>query len=208
MGFLFLSAFALGLAFCAPPGAVNAEAVRRGLARGFWSAWRVQLGSLIGDATWALIALAGAALLVQNPLIQVVLGVIGAGFLLHLAGRALGDAWAGALPKPPTKALGGDFTTGAVLSLANPFAIAFWLGFGGAVVSAGATEPGPTHFAIFFVGFMLAALLWTLFISALISGGRRVLTPTFYRWVNVVCGLALGYFGLSLLWNTLQPWVS
>jgi chemosensory pili system protein ChpE len=53
---LFLASFALGLAFCAPPGAITAEALRRGLARGFRPALLVELGSLIGDATWALIA--------------------------------------------------------------------------------------------------------------------------------------------------------
>ena len=38
---LFLSAFGLGIAFCAPPGAVTAEAVRRG--------WRRPFGSTICD---------------------------------------------------------------------------------------------------------------------------------------------------------------
>lgn len=44
----FLSTVGIGLAYCATPGAVNAEALRRGLARGFWPALLVQLGSLIG----------------------------------------------------------------------------------------------------------------------------------------------------------------
>jgi len=63
---LFLSSLVLGIAFCAPPGIITAEAVRRGLARGFRPALWVELGSLNGDATWAIIALAGAAFVVQN----------------------------------------------------------------------------------------------------------------------------------------------
>ena len=50
---LFFAAFGLGLAFCAPPGAVTAEAVRRGLSRGFRAALLLELGSLVGDAFWA-----------------------------------------------------------------------------------------------------------------------------------------------------------
>ncbi len=61
MPLLFVSAFGLGLAFCAPPGAVTAEALRRGLERGFWSVLLLELGSLVGDATWAALALFGAA---------------------------------------------------------------------------------------------------------------------------------------------------
>ena len=62
---LFVSAFGVGLAFCAPPGVITAEALRRGLSRGFWSALLLELGSLIGDAAWAALALTGAALLVE-----------------------------------------------------------------------------------------------------------------------------------------------
>jgi chemosensory pili system protein ChpE len=125
---LFLSSFALGLAFCAPPGATTVEALRRGLARGFRPALLVELGSLIGDATWALIALIGAAFLVQNRPARLLLGVVGTWFLLRPAWHALRDAKRGAIPAPKPAAAHGDFTTGAVLSLGNPCAIAFWLG--------------------------------------------------------------------------------
>lgn len=54
MSTLILSAILLGLAFCAPPGAVTAEAIRRGVARGFGAALGIELGSLIGDAVWAI----------------------------------------------------------------------------------------------------------------------------------------------------------
>jgi len=77
MDTLFLSAFGLGIAFCAPPGAITAEALRRGLARGFRPALLLELGSLIGDAAWAALALAGAAIVVQNRAIQIVLGAAG-----------------------------------------------------------------------------------------------------------------------------------
>ena len=61
-----LAAFGLGLALCAPPGVVFAETVRRGLGRGFRAALGVQMGSLVGDGTWAALALGGAALLAQQ----------------------------------------------------------------------------------------------------------------------------------------------
>ncbi|MDQ2787111.1 MAG: LysE family translocator, partial [Chloroflexota bacterium] len=95
---LFVSAVGLGVAYCAAPGAVNTEAVRRGLARGFRPVLLVQLGSLIGDALWATLALTGTAFLGHNRSLRLVLGIAGACFLLRLAWSALQEAWRGGLP--------------------------------------------------------------------------------------------------------------
>ena len=130
MTLLFVSGFGLGIAYCAPPGAVTAEALRRGLERGFRSVLLLEFGSLIGDATWAALALAGAAVLVQYQPVRLVLGLVGACFLLRLAWRAFYQARVGAMPKAVTAAPKCDFGTGALLSLANPHGIAFWLGVG------------------------------------------------------------------------------
>jgi chemosensory pili system protein ChpE len=174
---LFLSSLVLGVAFCAPPGIITAEAVRRGLARGFWPALWVELGSLIGDATWAIIALAGAVFVVQNEVARLLLGIVGTLFLLHLAWSAIWSAKQGAVPQPKNATGRGDFVAGAVLSLGNPFAIAF------------------------------CGLAWCFFLAGLITWGRRFVTPIFFRGVNFLCGLFLGYFGLQLLWNTASLFV-
>lgn len=95
---LFVSALVLGIAFCAPPGVVTAESLRCGLHGGFRPVLLVQVGSLVGDATWAAIALFGAAFLVQNALVRLVLGMLGVVILFRLALDALRSAWAGAMP--------------------------------------------------------------------------------------------------------------
>ncbi len=200
---LFLTAIGLGIAFCAPPGAVNAESLRRGLAGGFTSALKVQVGSLIGDMTWSAIALAGAAVLVQSLVARIVLGAVGALFLTRLAWSALADARSGKEPAPAAPGGRGDFATGAFLSLTNPWAVAFWLGIGGSLVAFGIGDPQPIHFALFFGGFLLGAVLWCLGYSALVGWGRRYVSPGLFRVVNLVCGLVLALFALRLLWSTL-----
>ena len=84
--------------FLRAPGAVTAEALRRGLAGGFRPALLLELGSLVGDASWAAIALAGAAVLVQHRPMQFLLGAAGVYFLLRLAWGALRAAWRGRQP--------------------------------------------------------------------------------------------------------------
>lgn len=198
---LFLSSLALGIAFCAPPGIVTAEAIRRGLARGFWPALSVELGSLIGDATWAVTALIGAAFIVQNTLARLFLGLVGASFLFYLAWSAWVSAKRGGALQSRNVTTRSDFVAGAVLSLGNPFAVAFWLGVGSSTITTHAPNPQWIDFSTFFVAFMLGGLLWCFFLASLIAWGRRFVNATFFRGVNLLCSLFLGYCGLQLLWN-------
>lgn len=88
----------MGIAFAAPPGALTAEAIRRGLAGpGFRAALLVGLGSLIGDAVYALLALAGLAALMDRPLLRLGVGAVGGVVLLWLAWETLRQASVGAL---------------------------------------------------------------------------------------------------------------
>jgi chemosensory pili system protein ChpE len=200
----FWMAFVLGIAFCAPPGSVTVETLRRGIHRGFTGAVLVQLGSLVGDATWAALALSGVAYLAMYRMAAVGLEVTGVFLLFFLAAGAWRDAWTGTLPRPRNVTARSDFMTGVLLSLSNPFALAFWLGLGGTAVVLTQGRHSQFPLAIFFAGFMLAACLWCFLTAAIIAWGRRFLVPMVYRWVNLVCGAALAYFGVRLLMPLLQ----
>ena len=199
---LIVTAVGLGVAYNAAPGAVNTEALRRGLARGFRPALLVQLGALIGDTAWAALALTGTAFLVHNRSLRLVLGIAGACFLLRLAWSTLQEAWSGGLPRAHGRTSRGDFATGAVFSLANPFALAFWTGIGAGLAATDTTTAPVGRFALLFGGFVLGALLWCLCIPFVIGWGRRFVRPAVFRWINALCGLGLGYFGLTLFWHT------
>lgn len=90
---LIVTAIGLGFAYAAAPGAVNTEALRRGVARGTRSALLVETGSLIGDSLWAVLALTGVTLLTRYLAFQLVLGIMGGFFLLRLAWLALSEAF-------------------------------------------------------------------------------------------------------------------
>jgi len=203
MNQLFLSTIGLGLAYCATPGAVNAEALRRGLARGFWPALLVQVGSLIGDTHWAALALTGTAFLVQNRSIEFVLGIAGACLLLRLAWSALHDAWTGQVPAVGETQSRSAFLTGAFFSLTNPSALAFWLGIGGGVVATATTHARAGAIYLFLAGFVLGALVWCVGSAAAIACGRRFTGSAFCRWVNALSGSVLGYLGVRTLARTL-----
>jgi arginine exporter protein ArgO len=65
-------------------------------------------------------------------------------------------------------------------------------------------EPQAADFAIFFAGFLSGAIAWCYIMAGLVAWARNFVTGTFFRWVNVICGIALGYFAVQLGWNLLQ----
>lgn len=208
MEMLFFSAFGLSIAFAAQPGVIAFESIRRGLARGWRAALHLEIGSLVGDATWSLIALTSAAFLFQNRIVALVLSLFGCYLLLRFAWDAF-QASRGAVEMEGMKASErGDFAAGAALSLSNPQNLTFWLGMSGTVIGMGFLNPEPIHLATFFAGFMSAQVVWCFLFAGLVGFGRRYLTQRFYRYVNLVCAAALLVMGASLLVSTINLFMS
>ena len=203
---LFISSFILAIALCAPPGVITAETVRRGAARGFIPALFVQFGSLVGDTTWAVIALTGVVFVVQNNTTKIILSLIGITLVIKLALDALKDARHGIHidTNIPSTVARGDFAAGALLSLGNPTNIVSWTGLGTTAFASLPETPAPVHFAVFFAGFLAGAISWCFIMAALVGFGRRFLTDHFFRGVSLLCGLALVYFAVQLSLNLAQ----
>lgn len=208
---LLATGFVLGLAFCAAPGAVTAEAVRRGAARGWPAALALGAGSVLGDALWAGAGLAGAASVARGGLAQA-LGAAGVGLLLYLAWQAARDArrpglraaeGAGGGPGSPRSTgglggflapglrrarAGGDVAVGAALSLTNPLAVAYWLAAGGAVA---ARAPADSSVAVVFAGAMTAAVVWCVVLAAAVAWTRRWMSGRVLRVLSALSALLL-----------------
>jgi len=205
---LLISSFVLAISFCAPPGVITAETLRRGSARGFFPALYVQFGSLVGDTTWAIIALTGLAFLIQNTLARTILSLVGILLMLKLAWDAFKDARHGkGLDVSEEISPRGDFASGAFLSLGNPMNIVFWTGLGTTVFASITGAPQPIHFATFFTGFLSGAVVWCFLMAALVSWGRQWMTATFFRFLNAACGLVLFYFAFQLGAQMLQTFI-
>lgn len=203
---LFLSAFALGLVFNAAPGAVFAETVRQGVRGGFAPACAVQIGSLAGDALWALAGLAGAGLLLQLDSVRWPVAMTGALYLIWLARdawRAAGHEFAldagrdGAHSvRAPHGAHMRALRAGVLLSLFNPQNVAYWAAIGGALGALGVRDPDVHHYATYFAGFMTASVLWCFVCAALVD---RVFRSAGARWARYTYrAVALALFALAL----------
>lgn len=196
----------LGISFCAPVGPVTIETLRRGMHGGFRPALGLQLGSIIGDTTFCVLAFLGLAPLVTHNLIRIPLWVAGALVLAYLGITAVRDSLG--QMKLETAAADGvrldmsrSFRTGAVMSLTNPMAILWWVSIGGAMLASGITDLSPTGTAAFIASFIVGCFLYAIFMASLVGFGRQFIRPTFFRVATAVSGLALLFFGGQIGWQ-------
>lgn len=198
---LFLAALVLGLVFNAAPGAVFAETVRQGVRGGFRPAFAVQVGSLVGDALWAVLGLAGVGLLLQSPALRVPVGAAGVVYLLWLAW----DAWRAAHQEFSVDLADGHLDrrralrSGMVLSITNPQNVAYWAALGSAMGAAGVTKPSVAQYGVFFTGFMVSSVAWCFICAALVD---RVFRNAGRHWARLTyraCAIAFLALAMSSL---------
>jgi threonine/homoserine/homoserine lactone efflux protein len=201
---LFFTAFAISISFALQPGVIGFEALRRGVAHGWSAALNVELGSLVGDATWAIIALLGASILFQNPIITLGMSLFGCVLLMRFAWEAWQASQSDIEFHEGQSTHGNHFVAGAMLSLSNPQNITGWLGMSGTIIGLGFLDPEPIHLVVFFAGFMIAQVCWCFFYATVVEYGRRLLTQRTYRWINITCAVFLAYLGVSLMVQTVQ----
>jgi chemosensory pili system protein ChpE len=204
---LILFAVLLALAYCATPGPVLAETVRRGLGNGFRSALAVELGSLAGDALWIGLMFAGAAALAEAGGVRLALGVVGGLFLLWLGVRALSSARRKRPPASGGVVVEQAFTTGAAMSVASPYALPFWIAVSGSLSAYGVSSSGALGYTVFSAAFMLTCVVFALAAAGVIAWGRRFLRPRFFFVVDLVGGLVFVAIGLNLISMTVAHFI-
>ena len=191
------AAFLLGMVFNAAPGAVFAETIRRSLNGGFKEALRVQFGSLVGDATWAILGLAGIGILLQADSLKVPVGIAGASYLAWLAIDSLRASHAVDAATQVQAHSGGSLRSGVILSLSNPQNVAYWAALGSAFGALGISNPDSVDYSLFFTGFMASSILWCFVCAGLVSRLFSGRGGAWHVWTYRLCALAFAYLAFG-----------
>jgi len=191
--------FALGVllavVYVASPGPVNLATIQRGWAGGFSAALAVHLGALVGDLSYALLALTGLGFCVAQAGAQTLLGIAGASVLLWLGAASLRQGWSPTI-HPAAGSIASSrrsFWAGMALAIANPYGVAFWLSIDDALRRA-----EHSHASAFLGGFFLGGLLVALALAFLVGRLRRHIRPWVLRVASYGFGVVLIGFGVSL----------
>jgi chemosensory pili system protein ChpE len=201
---LALTGLVLGWSVAWPPGPINTEAVRRGLARRPWPAYAVVLGGCVGDALWALlVGVAAGSLAERVAALRGVLGVLSVGLLLVLAALFLRGGWqrlaehrAGRQIRPRTAldSSRGSFALGLTLALTGPWNLVFWLAVVGQAASAAYGVLGSLVVA---AGVLAGAATWGVVLCVGVSQlGARFATPSWEIFTQLATGLLMAYFAV------------
>jgi chemosensory pili system protein ChpE len=197
----------VGLAYGAAPGPISIETLRQGTQCGIRHALAVQAGSAAGIAVYGGLAAFGAELLLKAAAWQAAAGLAGAAMLLWLGADTIRDRRGyerlvgarGTCAVPARRAM----ATGALLSLANPLDIVFWMSIGGSLIG----HPGRD--AVAAVGGFAAGLLAASLALAIAAGfWQSRLSDRAARLIAWACGVSFMGFGLHLGISTVQVLVA
>jgi len=197
---LLAAGMSFGWSVAWAPGPINAEIVRRGLARGFGPAFLVGAGASSGDFCWALGVAAGVGAFAEAPAARQALGVASAVLLLGLGAVFLAGAWRSArAPRTATDrarpgtgidSCRGGFLLGCGMALTSPFNAAFWLAVLGRPETRGLSFGGSLLLAASVVA---GALTWCTVLCLAVRGGARFASPRWEVATRALTGAYLVY---------------
>lgn len=200
-----------GIALAAPPGPMNAIIAAESVARGWAAGFRAGVGAMSADVLLFILTIGGlAGVVARSGTIEALLFVIGGLLMLVFAADAAGSV-AGSFV--PAEGAAAGFRKTFVLSLTNPYQLAFWLTAGVGLVRPGTIDladhvplggvagsvPIATGSPALLAGFFAGIAVWVVaYPAALVAAGERIdaLAPV----VSVGSAVVLAGFGLAFCW--------
>ncbi|KAA5971744.1 LysE family translocator [Pantoea sp. M_9] len=207
----FSNGFLLSLSLCLDIGLANIAmltlAMQRGFLQGFW----LGVGTCIGDLIYALLALAGMAMVLQFAPVRWALWIGGGLLLIVFAGRMLYAALIKSVAMPaaetvPRQPLSREFRRGVILAMSSPGAILWFASVGGALIARMGNQ-GAGAKAEFLSGFFIAGLLWSGVICLTGALGGKMLGEKLLRLSYLASALIFCYFAVYVIYSGYQEFV-
>lgn len=202
---LLATFFIISLTGALAPGPLTTMGIVEGSRRGKWSGTRLAIGHGLVEAAYvALIALViwlGREALLRQPIIAGLIALVGGLFLawmglgmgvgawrrhLSLVGETAQDARFGLVPE------------GSLVTLSNPYWWIWWALITPLYLQE-ALVWGVLDLVILYLVHWSIDLGWLTTLSWLTGSGRSLFSARVYRWVLIVCGAALLFFGVSFV---------
>jgi threonine/homoserine/homoserine lactone efflux protein len=192
-GLFLLSAIGISLSGVIAPGPLTAATITKGYNDKYAGTF-IALGHAIIELPLMALIYFGFSQFLASPEVKKIIGVIG-GLLLVFMGvmlfrtmnKSIGEA-GGDLPS-------NSFTTGIILTGANPYFLLWWATIGIALIY-GAAEFGIYGLIIFAIVHWLCDLFWEQLVSFTVFKTRHLWTPKVQKVVFGICALVLIGFGI------------
>jgi threonine/homoserine/homoserine lactone efflux protein len=198
---IFVSSFVIALSGALMPGPLLTVAISESSRRGFITGPLLIAGHALLELGLVVALLLGLAPFLQQPAVFIATALVGSVILFWMAFGmfkslpALHLSW-----EADQKRRNNPVASGILMSVANPYWIIWWatIGLGYILYS---WQFGLVGVAFFFVGHILADLIWYSLVAAMVAGGRQYLSDRLYRGLIAVCAVFLvvfaGYFAYA-----------
>lgn len=188
----------LGLSVAAPVGPTNLEIIRRGLKDGWKSAVVFCAGILVAVVILFTAIFSGLSFVTKSSTLNTILLVAGSVVLFYLAYHAIKDYFKPQPMELSQKAtVGKHFVSGIVLTLANPVALALWVGIVGGHLAS--NNDSALEGLLLCAGILLGEILFFIFLIGLIHKGRNHINQKYFRYISLGAGVIFLYFGLMFV---------
>ena len=206
MAVIFLSALAVGFSGAMMPGPLLTYTIKQALNTGPQAGVIIAAGHALLELVLIALIFLGFDLILQSPIAQTVIGIIGGALLIHLGVKMIVNAW-----KDRVKLLLDQdsatrrnlFFSGAAISAANPYFLLWWAVIGLGFLLEAYQSFGILGIAAFYAGHIGADFLWYGLISGVVGKTRRFIKENLYRSIIVVLGSLLVFFGGNFLYKAL-----
>jgi len=202
---IMIGSFTLALSGALMPGPLITVAVVGSVRRGFITGPLLMLGHGILELALIIAIVKGAAYYLKHALVTNTISIVGGGVLFWMGLGMIIQSRHINLPinysaeekARPSHGL-HPVVAGIVVSVSNPYWLIWWLtiGLGYMLMAMGY---GIIGILSFFVGHIVADLLWYSLVSYGVSKGRRFFTEKLYRAIVKFCGFFLILFGFWFL---------
>lgn len=199
----FSNGFFLSLSLCLDIGIANIAmitlAMQRGYLRGLW----LGLGTCFGDLAYAILALAGMAILLQFTLVRWVLWIGGGAILVWFALKmllaAIRPTEALSINETPQRnSLRQEFGRGVLLAMSSPSSILWFATVGGALISRMGQQSVAAS-GWFLGGFFIAGVLWSCALCLVGSLGGRLMGNRLLKLSYIASAIIFSYFAFSVI---------
>lgn len=198
----FNNGFLLSLSLCLEIGLANMAMITLAMQRGFSQGVWLGIGTCVGDLIYAILAMAGMAVLLQFEFIRWVLWIGGSAILCYLSAKMLiyavkvkggiastDDQWG--------KTNAALFTRGIMLAMSSPSAILWFAAVGGAIIARQGSDIAAA--GLFLSGFFAAGIFWTLVLCTVAYHGGRLLGERLMKYTYIASALIFAYFAIYVV---------
>lgn len=197
--------FIISLSGVLSPGPLTTVAIAEGSRRGKWSGWWLSLGHGLAEGAYvaviAVILWLGRDSLLRQPLVAGLIALIGGGFLAWMGWSLAVAAWRHQVSlsgEAAKEARLGLVPSGVFFSVSNPYWWVWWALITPLYIRQSLAW-GLVGVALLFIIHWLIDVGWLTGLAWLTGSGHALVSPGVYRWIMLVCGAVLLFFGLSFI---------